>query len=281
MEPMQGRFFSKNGQVLSADQATISLTNIEYTYGFGVYETIRVTNGVVYFAREHLARLMESAKTIALEHSFSPEKIQEFITDLIEKAQLESCNLKILLIGAPAKEGAALYILPLNPLFPDRKLYREGVACITYRNERLFPHAKTLNMLPSYLAYRQAKSAGAYEALLVNRDGCITEGTRTNFMTLQGKTIISPPENEILLGVMRKVVLKVARSQGYEVKHQPISLDSITDFDGIFLTSTSTKLMPVRSVDGQDLGTPITALQELGQEVNQFLSASKGLLDES
>jgi branched-subunit amino acid aminotransferase/4-amino-4-deoxychorismate lyase len=272
-------YFSQNGQILPLDKATIPLTNIEYTYGFGVYETIRVSNGMAYFVREHTERLMASAKVISLEHTFSADKVEEYLQELIEKAELESCNLKILLIGATTKEAAQLYILPLNPLFPDRKLYREGVDCITYQNERLFPHAKTLNMLPSYLAYRQAKAAGAYEALLINQKGCITEGTRTNFLAIKDKTIVSPPEDEILLGVMRKVVLKVALANGFTLEQKDIPLQPIQEYDGAFISSTSTKLMPIRSIDSQELDAPTPLMQELVKRVDQFLSASKGLFD--
>lgn len=276
---MAYKYFSQNGRILPLEQATIPLASIEYAYGFGVYETIRVSNGVLYFAREHAERLMESAKVISLEHSFSADQIQAYLRELIEKAELESCNLKILLIGAPTKEAAQLYILPLNPLFPDRKLYREGADCITYQNERLFPHAKTLNMLPSYLAYRQAKAAGAYEALLINQKGCVTEGTRTNFLCIKDNVIVSPPEDEILLGVMRKVVLKVASARGFTVEQKDIPLQSLHEYDNVCISSTSTKLMPIRSVDGQALNPPSLAVQELIKEVDQFLSASKGLFD--
>ena len=279
MGSMTYEYFSQNGQILPLDQATIPLTNIEYTYGFGVYETIRISNGTVYFIREHTERLMNSAKVISLEHAFAAHQIEKYLYDLIEKVELESCNLKILLIGGPTKEAAQLYILPLNPLFPDRKFYRDGVACVTYQNERLFPHAKTLNMLPSYLAYRQAKAAGAYEALLINQKGCITEGTRTNFLCIKDKIIVSPPEDEILLGVMRKVVLGVALANGFTLEQKEIPLQSIDDYDGAFITSTSSKLMPISSIDGRDIGSRSPLIQELTKEVDQFLSASKGLLN--
>src|SRR3990167_10192080 len=173
---MEYKYFSRNGETLPIEQASIPLSSIEYQYGFGVYETIRVTNGVPNFLQDHLERLAESARIIELEHAFSDESVARAISQLIQKNEVETCNLKILLIGGQTKESATLYILCLNPLFPNKKLYRDGVHCITYEHERMFPHAKTLNMLGSYLAYRKARMAGAYEALLVNCDGCITEG---------------------------------------------------------------------------------------------------------
>ncbi|MEK7495670.1 MAG: aminotransferase class IV, partial [Patescibacteria group bacterium] len=140
---MDFKYFSQNGKILPIEQAVIPLSNIKYTYGFGVYENVRVSNGLVYFLKDHTERLFESAETIGLDHSFSEEFIKNNILDLIRDYKSETFNLKILLIGGTTKEKAILNILCLNPLFPDRKLYRDGAEFITYNYERAFPHAKT------------------------------------------------------------------------------------------------------------------------------------------
>lgn len=246
---MSYKYFSRNGDVLPVEQAVVSLGNIEYSYGFGVYETVRVTKGEPVFMEEHCRRLMASAKVIGLEHAFDEAFVKAAAAKLIEANQAETCNLKILLIGGPTADQAVLNILCLNPLFPDRKLYREGAHCVTYRHERLFPGAKTLNMLPSYLAYREAKAAAAYDALLINRAGCVTEGTRTNFFAIQGKSLISPKAEDILPGVTRQHVIEVAEKRGFKVIEQNIKLSDIANYDGAFLTGTPIKILPVRSID--------------------------------
>jgi branched-subunit amino acid aminotransferase/4-amino-4-deoxychorismate lyase len=187
---MDFKYFSQNGKILPIEQAVIPLNNIEYSYGFGVYESLRVNNGTVYFIDDHIERLMESAKIINLKHSFDEEFIKKSITDLIHDYKTETFNLKILLIGGSSKEKAILNIFCLNPFFPDKKLYREGAEFITYQYERAFPHAKTLNMMRSYLAYKKAKESGSYDTLLINNEGYITEGTRTNFFCIKDKTIL-------------------------------------------------------------------------------------------
>jgi len=206
-----------------------------------------------------------------LEHSFSDDSIYGTVRKLIEKNGIETCNLKILLIGGRTKEEASIYILALNPLFPDKKLYRDGVKCITYHYERTFPHAKTLSMLGSYLAYRKAKHAGAYDALLINRDRYITESTRTNFFCIQGKTIVSPREEDILPGITRKVLMRVASENGYTIKEGRIALSNVKQYDGAFLTSTSSKLLPVRAIDGIVFPVTPTALRELMILFDAFL----------
>lgn len=275
---MDWKYFSKNGELLPLTEASIPLSRIEYTYGFGVYESIRVTKGVVYFIDDHVQRLMESAQVIELEHSFDAEFVKKSIGELIEKNEAETCNLKILLIGGATKEKADLFILCLNPLFPDRKLYKEGADVVTAHFERVFPHAKTLNMLQSYLAYRKAKRAGAYDALLINRNSLVIEGTRTNFFGIRGKTLYTPNEAEILLGVTRKAILKVAKDNGYTLEEKDIPLTEVSQYEGAFVTSTSSKIVPIKSIDGEQLPQIPQTLKELMNAFDEFLSSCNGKL---
>jgi branched-chain amino acid aminotransferase len=276
---MQYKFFSHNGVVLPSDQAKVSLSLVEYSYGFGVYETIRYSAGIAYFLGEHCERLMESARIIGLEHPYSVRFVAEAITALVGRVETDACNVKIMLVGASTSAQAQLFILCLNPLFPDRKLYKVGVAVICVELERAYPHAKTLNMLGSYLAYRSAKKAGAYDALLVNRDGNITEGTRTNFFCLRGKTIFTPPAEDILLGVTRKAMLMAAAQHGYEVVSARIGRNNLADYDNAFITSTSTKILPIRAIgDEVVFERPLEPLVRLMSVFNDFISRSGGNL---
>ncbi len=272
---MDFKYFSQNGKILPIEQAVIPLNNIEYSYGFGVYESLRVNNGTVYFIDDHIERLIESAKIIDLKHSFDEEFIKKSIMDLIHDYKSETFNLKILLIGGPTKEKAILNIFCLNPFFPDKKLYRDGAEFITCQYERAFPHAKTLNMMRSYLAYKKAKESGSYDALLINNEGFITEGTRTNFFCIKDKTIFTPFKKDILFGVMRKAMLKVAKQNNYKIVESNIKLEEINTYDGAFVTSTSSKIIPIKSVDGTIINIP-GSLKELIKLLNDFLENCQG-----
>lgn len=275
---MTFNYFSKNGEILPIKEAVTPVSSIEYAYGFGVYETIRLSNGVIYFLKDHLERLEESAQIINLDHNFTPGDITVYISDLISKNNIQTCNLKLLLIGAPRKENAQLFILCLNPLFPDRKLYRDGADFITYNYERAFPHAKTLNMLQSFLAYKKANEAGSYDALLINREGNITEGTRTNFFCIKDKTIYTPPEKDILLGVTRKAILKVALEDGYEIQEKNIKIQDIENYDGAFISSTSSKIIPIKKIDNLALKHYPDTLRNLMNKYSDFLDKCGGKL---
>lgn len=272
---MEFKYFSQNGKILPIKQAVIPINNIEYAYGFGVYENIHISNGQVFFLKDHIERLIKSAKIIGISHPFDISFIESSVIDLVNNTGIKTYNLKILLIGGSTKEKASLYIFCLNPLFLDKKLYRKGVEFITYDYERPFPHAKTLNMLQSYFAYSRARESGAYDALLINHDGFITEGTRTNFFSIKDKTIYSPFEKDILLGVMRKATLKVASENNYQIVEKDIKLEDIKSYDGAFVTSTSSKIIPIKSIDGYILNVPHTLI-ELMTLLNEFLSNCGG-----
>lgn len=270
---MAYRYFVRNNLVLPADEAVIPLDDIAYGYGYGVYESIRISKAKALFLQDHLARLQESAKIIGLEHSFEASKITDSICQLIKKNEVDSCNLKVLLVGGTTAEDANLYIQCLNPHFPDRKFYKSGVSTITVNYKRDFPHSKSLNMLPSYLAYRDAKQARAYDALLVDPNGNITEGTRTNFFALSHDTIYSPPESEILLGVTRDKVLNLARDNNFKVETRELKLAEIQSYEQVFITSTSAKIMPVSSIDNKTWITPNQELKELMDLFDKFLNS--------
>ena len=131
----------------------------------------------------------------------------------------------------------------------EKKDYRGGVKVTTFRHERFLPEAKTLNMLPSYLAYREARRAGAFDALLVARDGTIREGTRTNFFAVKGRTLITPPVKLVLDGITRRTVIACARQHGYGIIEDSIRLKEISAYGGAFVTNTSGGIVPVKQID--------------------------------
>ena len=194
------------------------LASIEYAYGFGVYETVRVSGGTAYFLQNHAERLLESAKIIGLEHSFRREDVENFAKNLIAATEAEAFNVKMLLLGAPRKEDATLCVLCLNPLFPDKKIYKEGVDLAVVNYEREYPRAKTLNMLLSYLAYRKAKQSGCYDALLVDQRGRAREGTRTNFFAVKDGVVFLLPKSRFFRALPAKPFYRLPPKSAFPLK---------------------------------------------------------------
>jgi branched-chain amino acid aminotransferase len=272
---MTFKYFLYNGQLKDSSEAVIGLGNIEYQYGFGVYESLRVVEAYPYFIEEHAARLIHSAEIISLEHSYSQFLLIDYIRQLIAKNEADNCNIKILLIGGKDASDAKLYMQCLNPLYVDRQLYKEGAKCVTQNYERMYPQAKTLNMLGSYLAYKKASGAGAYDSLLIDNEGFIREGTRTNFFGMKANTIYSPPKDTILEGVMRENVIKYAIENGYGITEKQIDLSDISDFDCCFLTSSSSKILPISLVDDLKLDVDSMQLRNLMSGFDSHLKAMR------
>jgi branched-subunit amino acid aminotransferase/4-amino-4-deoxychorismate lyase len=274
---MNFKYFSKNGEVLPIVEAAIPLDNIAYAYGYGVYETIRVYKGVPYFLEHHIDRLLHSAQIIDLAHQFIKSGMVNAVNSLLAFTDAETYNLKLLLIGGDKITDSTLYIIPLSPFFPDRGAYKDGVSLITVMHERLFPAAKTLNMLGSYLAYKKAKAAGCYDALLLNNRKEITEGTKTSFMCVKDMTLYSPQQNEILEGITKKAVSRVAAKNGFKLDERKITLADLRKYDGCFLTSTSSHIIPITKINDLKCAIPEN-LFKLMKLFKKFYANCNGIL---
>ncbi len=276
---MKFKYFSHNGNILPIEKATIPISNIEYSYGYGVYESMRVRNNKAFFEKQHIKRLLNSASILEISHLFTESKISEFISELIKEEKPDTCNIKLLLIGGKTNVESQLFIILLNPLFPDRNFYSSGVDTITYEFQRLFPNAKTLNMLGSYMAYRKAKENSCYDALLVDENKNIIEGTRTNFLAIKDNKIFTQPEEQILEGITREIVLYLARKRDYQIVETNLAIKNISNYDSAFLTSTSSKIIPIRKINEFDFPEISKSLKDLMKSYDEFLDNSNGVFN--
>ena len=275
-EEMKFPFISLNGRIIPSKEGLVSLDKTEIAYGFGVYETIKVRNNVIYFLPQHIERLLHSAKEINLSHVFTVSKMQIAIEELVASTEIDSCNIKIFLYGASEKEKATLCVIPTAPLYPDRKWYRDGVSLISFQHERWKPQAKTLNMLPSYCMFKEAQKQGCYDALLFDAQHNLREGTRTNVYLIKDKHIYSPQKKDILEGVTLMTLEKAIQSTDYTLTYTDIPFRTIHEFDGMFLTSTSTKIMPVKKIDNKEYPFISEHIKALINIYENKLEKSKG-----
>jgi len=239
-----------NGKIIDISEAQIPVADKGYFFDFAVYSSLKVVQGKIFFPDYHASRLLESARLIGLDHQFKQPQIVDWLKELVEIDQLKDALLRIVLIGDPDKnQDAKLYIFSVGGLtfYPD-KFYKHGAKVITYQGQRRVPNSKTKDLLMSFLAYREAKENGALDALLVDKDGNIREGTRTNFFAIKGDVLITPPDEQVLSGIARKIVLEVA-SKDFQIKFENIRLDEIKNYDEFFISSTSMNVMPVREID--------------------------------
>ncbi|PIT86288.1 MAG: hypothetical protein COU33_04030 [Candidatus Magasanikbacteria bacterium CG10_big_fil_rev_8_21_14_0_10_43_6] len=265
---MDAKFVSINGKIVARSEAVLPVDHIEFTYGFGVYENIRLRNGALYFTKAHIERLLHSAQVIGLAHPFSFEHIQQWIVELVKKNSIKSSNIKILLVGGAEP---LLYILSLAPRFVEKKIYKTGVKAISAQYERFLPQAKTLNMLPSYILYKKATQAGAYDTILYDNECFMHEGTRSNIFFVKNDTLYTPPAEKILLGVTRHGVIECAKKHDIKVNETHIPFAGIKEYDGAFFTNTSGKIVPIRVIDEFEFNGVCELIQTLIPLFNEYI----------
>lgn len=270
--------FSQDGTILPIAQAVVPIDALERMYGVGVYETLKVRNGILYFAREHVNRLLHSAHCIDLSSPFHAEVIEQYLKEFVDRIGIPSLNIKLLLLGRGTK-APQLLIFPLAPLFPKKKWYRDGVQVYSFQYERWMPQAKTLNMLPSYFYFTHAQQKGGYDALFIDNSGNIREGSRTNIYGMRGHEIVSPPKTDILEGVTMMTLEKLLPRTAYTLTYTHLPFQKIGEYDALFLTSTSTKIIPVAQVDNHHMPPVPPMLTTLMHEYEAALDQSQGMFD--
>jgi branched-chain amino acid aminotransferase len=263
-----------DGRVFAPDEAKVSVYDRGFLYGDSVFETVRTYAGALFALDEHLARLEDSAAKVGIVLPVARAALAaETARGVAEAANSESTARIMLTRGTgplgldTALAGTALRVILVEPLvMPPPEHYRDGIAAscvVTVRASDAADSAKLGNYLASALALRKARDAGSVEALVVNRDGLVVEGTTANVFAVVGGKLVTPAlEVGILEGITRRHVLELAGRDGISVELWAMTPDEIVLADEVFLTSTIREILPVVSIDGRRVGAgapgPIT-----------------------
>ncbi|MBI2448567.1 aminotransferase class IV family protein [Candidatus Microgenomates bacterium] len=251
MDNKREQYVILNGQLILKKDANISVFSRSMFFDFAVYDSMKVVKGRAFFPRFHAERLLESARLINMRHNLTVEKIESAIDLLIEKNHLENAMIRFLLLGPENdQEEAKLYMFSVGLTFYNDSAYRQGVKAITFHGERHIPQAKSKDLLINYLGFREATENGALDALLIDHDGQIREGTRTNFFAVREGKIYTAPLTQVLEGITRKIVVDLARNNDIEVIEKAPLFDELDSFEEFFFTSTSMNVMPISDIDG-------------------------------
>ena len=257
-----------NDKFVPQEEAVVSVFDHGFLYGDGVYETLRGYRGRVFQLAEHLARLERSASRIQLHLPVSLERLTDLVRESLSRNQLQEAYLRITVsrgageIGLdPALCKSPTLVIIAKPFQPyPESLYADGVSVIvakTRRNlpEALPPQVKSLNFLNNILAKMEAKAAGAHEALMLNHQDELTEGTTSNMFVVQRGRVRTPAvECGILNGITRGLVLQLASELGIPSEETRLTVDDLLRADECFLTNTTQEVLPVTRVNGTMIG---------------------------
>ncbi|MBT9253335.1 MAG: branched-chain-amino-acid transaminase [Brockia lithotrophica] len=265
-----------DGDFVSKEEAKLSVYDHGLLYGDGVFEGIRAYEGKVFRLREHMERLYASARAILLEVPYPLEDFEEIVLETLRRNELATGYIRIVVTRGRGDLGLdprscprASVVVVAEPLalFP-RELYEKGIRLFTVavrrpRQDILPPQVKSLNYLNNVYAKVQARRAGYDEALLLNTEGYVTEGSGENiFLVKDGVLLTPPPWVGILKGITRAAVLELANERGIPAREEVLTLTDVYTADEVFLTGTAAEIVPVVEVDGRTIGTgkpgPIT-----------------------
>lgn len=231
-------FVCLNGRLIRSSAARVPITDPGFTHGEGVFETLLIRDGSVQLPREHFARLCRSARSLDLVVPLTSAAFIKAAAALIRHNRVEQGMLRIVLTPAT--------LLLMTRPWPERPASARVTFVVT---ERCLPHLKTLNYLPTVLAQREAEKKGFDEALLVDRDNCVTEGGRTNIFYVQHGVLYTPPLGRALAGVTRAKILMIASRLGIPTCEKTTIPADIRAADEVFLTNAPMEIWPVTCVE--------------------------------
>jgi D-alanine transaminase len=256
-----------NGQFVPRAEAKVSVEDRGFVFGDGVYEVLRVINGRPFATRFHNERLERSLKgiLIGLKGDDSPARFVEIGKQLLRDNSLLDGEATLYMQVTRGATTRAHYFPPsdITPTVyisvarfaPNTALAQSGAGAITHPDLRWGRcDLKTLNLLPNVLASQVAKERGAFEAMLI-RDGVVTEGAKTNFFgVVDGNLRTHPSDTHILPGITRSVLRDLAHEVDIDVDERPITVEEIPRLSELFLTGTTTDVMPIVSLDDKPVG---------------------------
>jgi len=220
-----------------------------------IYEVIKVVSGIPLFLEKHMERLEASARLINYSVTNIMNSIRESITELIKANNSPEKNIKIIVynMGNPVPDFMAYFI---RSSYPTPEQYETGVHGILLREERNNPNAKVVNSVYKERVAAALAEANAYEALLVNREGEITEGSRSNIFFVRNGKVLTAPKGNVLIGITREYVFDLCKNLGIEIIEEPISVSMLGEMDGAFMTGTSPKILPISTIDDMSFSSP-------------------------
>jgi len=261
-----------NGEILPRGSARISPFDHGFLYGYALFETMRARGGRIFRLRRHLERLAGSAGLLGLPLGLD---LKNACYDTLEANGLEDARVRLTVsIGEgdgvpdpPANPVPTVFILATAYNPPPADKYREGFKAVLskIRQNSMSPVArlKSVNYLNNVLARREAKAAGADEALLLNERGLLCEGSTSNIFLVSRGVLVTPDvDSGCLPGITRQAVLELAARMGTGIDQREVQPEELFRADEAFLTNSLLGLMPLRDIDGKPIGERSRVLTE-------------------
>ncbi|MFC9777695.1 branched-chain-amino-acid transaminase [Paenibacillus chitinolyticus] len=271
-----------DGSFVTKEEAKVSVYDHGFLYGDGIFEGIRIYGGNIFKCKEHLDRLYDSAKSIMLNIPLSFQEMQDALVETIRRNELRDGYIRLVVSRGPGDLGldprrspkaSVIIIVEQLSIYPE-EAYINGLKTVSVSSRRNIPDAvnpkiKSLNYLNNILVKIQSNLAGVGEAIMLNSQGYVAEGSSDNIFIVKRGVVFTPPcYIGALEGITRAAIIEICERKGYTLKEEPFTLHDVYVADEVFFTGTAAEVIAVREVDGRIIGEgkagPITTnlLQE-------------------
>ena len=270
--------FFINGKFSSEDKAKIPVMDLGLLRGYGLFDFLRTYNGKPFLIDYHIKNFINSAEKIGLSLPLREKELRELILLTLRKNQfLKEANIRIILTGGQTSDSVTslgkptLLILVTPQTVYPKDYYEKGISVITVKINRTLPEIKSISYLSAVMAVSCAKEKNAQEAIYLDTDNNLLEGTRTNLFFIKDQTLITANKN-IYLGTTRKVVLILAKNN-LKIEERIVNHKELEEMDECFITSTSKEIMPVVKIGDNIIGNG-----KVGKKTSQLMNLFKNFV---
>jgi len=277
-----------NGALIPRSQASISVLDYGFLYGFGLFETMRAYGGQVFRLDSHLGRLARSAEMLGL--PINAQELKSAVMDTIQANQLSEARIRVTVsigegsmvpdLSTCSKPTVLIMAQPYQP-YPEA-VYQKGfsavVSSIRRNSQSPVPQFKSANSMESILAKGEAKAAAVNDALFLNDKSLLAEASTSNIFLVTDGVLKTPRvETGILPGITRQVILELAPALGINAREQDMRLDELHQAEEAFLTNAMVEVMPLTEVNGKPVGSgrPGPVTRRLMEGYRKLVLASK------
>lgn len=251
------RYCFLNGKILLESDAKISIFDEGFIYGYGVYETMRTYNKRLINWDSHFERLTHSLNATNLELPYTKPQLLKFINQLIKKNTDNEYRIRLTISAGLNKQPTTL--ISLQPLqLPTTKQYKNGVSVMTTLLSRPLPSIKSTNLLAQKLLWQEMQTKQAFEAIFIDPNGNVLEGSRSNLLIIKDQKIYTP-KKDILKGTTSRLINQFSDQLNIPFTAKSLTLKDFLKADEAFITNTIIGVVPINQVDTHKIPTgPIT-----------------------
>lgn len=269
----------KNGSFEKWENASVHLLSHTLHYGTGVFEGVRAyktdEGPAIFRLQDHTNRLFDAASKLSIEIPYSRDELNEVQKDIFSMNNLEEGYLRPIVYLGNESLGIRATELSVNiavaawewPSYMNPEAKEQGISVIKssfdqYSNPLHSGYKIIGTYINSTMALHEAIQKGADEAILLDKNGFISEGSGENIFLIKNNTIYTPTVDHCLNGITRQSVMKIALDMGYEVVEKNLKIDELINCDEAFFTGTAVEITPISKIDDMVIGSgsrgPIT-----------------------